>query len=677
MLNTHYPNLFKPLDLGFTTLRNRIFMASMHARFELLGQAEERAAAFYERRAKGGAALIITGGYSPNPQGIIDEGSHYLNSLEQVPRQQIITDAVHAAGGKIALQILHAGRYAKTDDLVGPSDISSPINPRKVHALTSEEVERTINDYVTCAGLAKSAGFDGVEIMGSEGYLIPTFCAAVTNNRNDKWGGSFENRIRFPIEIVRRTRAEVGTNFIILYRISALDLVEGGLTGEETQMLARQIETAGANILTTGIGWHESRVPTIAHMVPRGGWRHTAKKIKEAVNIPVAATNRINTPETGEELLRDGDADIVALGRQMLADPDFAVKAEKGQGAAINTCIGCNQACLDYIFADKPSSCLVNPIAGNELDIKITKTIRPLKVAVVGGGPAGMSAALTALDCGHGVTLYESANELGGQFNLAKRIPGKEDFQETIRYFRTRLKTGGAIIKLDNRVTGSQLLEEGFDHIIIATGVKPRLLKIEGARRSNVINYIEALTDAKPIGDRVAIVGSGGIGFDVAEYITAIDRELSGSINAFMQHWGVDMVHTSPGGLIKRDRQATGRSVVMLQRSDSRPGKKLGLTTGWVVRGELKARGVKNITGASYNKITTQGISITVGNDEQLIEVDTVEVCAGQEPENIIYNDLVREKGTSLSLIGGAKASNGLDALRAIKEGMEAALKLK
>ena len=676
MLNTYYPNLFKPLDLGFTTLRNRIFMASMHARFELLGQAEERAAAFYERRAKGGAALIITGGYSPNPQGVIDEGSHYLNSFEQVPRQQIITDAVHAAGGKIALQILHAGRYAKTDDLVGPSQIASAINPRKVHALSTEEVEKTINDYVTCARLAKAAGFDGVEIMGSEGYLIPTFCAALTNNRKDKWGGSFENRIQFPIEIVRRTREEVGTNFIILYRISALDLVEGGLTGEETQKLARQIETAGANILTTGIGWHESRIPTIAHMVPRGGWRHTAKKIKEAVNIPVAATNRINTPETGEELLRDGDADIVALGRQMLADPDFAVKAEKGQGARINTCIGCNQACLDYIFAEKPSTCIVNPLAGRELDFKISETKNPLKLAVVGGGPAGMSAALTALDRGHYVTLFESSNELGGQFNLAKRIPGKEDFQETIRYFSTRLNTEGAEIRLASRVTGKQLLEEGFDHIIIATGVKPRLVEIEGADNNNVINYIQALTDTKPIGDKVAIIGSGGIGFDVAEYITAIDSKLSGSINAFMEHWGVDMVHTIPGGLIKRERQTARRSVTMLQRSISRPGKELGLTTGWVVRGELKARGVMNITGASYNKITTQGVSIMVDNEEQLVEVDTVIICAGQEPENSLYNELIKEKGARVSVIGGAKESNRLDALRAIKEGMMAALEL-
>ncbi|MGB0630129.1 MAG: 2,4-dienoyl-CoA reductase FMN-binding domain-containing protein, partial [Alphaproteobacteria bacterium] len=451
MTDTRYPHLFEPLDLGFTTLKNRVFMASMHMRFELMGQAADRAAAFYAERAKGGASLIITGGYAPNPQGVMDAGAHYLNSPDLVEEQSKIPEAVHAAGGKVALQILHAGRYAKVDDLVGPSDLPSPINPREVHALTTQEVEQTIEDYVNCAALAQEAGFDGVEIMGSEGYLITTFCAPRTNTRTDAWGGSFENRIRFPVEIVRRVRERVGREFIILYRISALDLIEDGLTGEETEILAREIEKAGADILTTGIGWHEARIPTIAHMVPRGGWRHAARRIKEAVTIPVAATNRINTPETGEELLANGDADVVALGRQMLADPYFANKAQAGRADAINTCIGCNQACLDYIFADKASSCLVNPFAGRELEMSRVQSSSPKKLAVVGAGAAGLAAALTAAESGHAVTLFEGSGELGGQFNLAKRIPGKEDFDETIRYFRTRLAEEGVDIRLNSR----------------------------------------------------------------------------------------------------------------------------------------------------------------------------------------------------------------------------------
>ena len=674
MKNPSYPNLFEPLDLGFTTLKNRIFMASMHVRFELMDRSVDRAAAFYAERARGGTGLLVTGGYGPNPQGVIETGADCLNSAEQIEEESKIPAAVHNAGGKIALQILHAGRYAKVDNPVGASNIPSPINPREIHALTTEEVEKTIDDYINCATLAQESGYDGVEIMGSEGYLISTFCASSTNDRTDEWGGCFENRIRFPVEIVRRVRERVGNDFIILYRISALDLFEGGLTGEETEILAREIERVGANILTTGIGWHESRIPTIAHMVPRGGWRHAAKRLKEAVNIPVAATNRINTPETAEELLANGDADIAALGRQMLADPNFANKAEAGQSDAINTCIGCNQACLDHIFADKPSTCLVNPFAGRELDLAINPTTDAKKIAVVGAGPAGMSAALTAAECGHDVTLYEASGVLGGQFNLAKRIPGKEDFEETIRYFGTRLPQAGVDIRLGTSASAQELHEGGFEHVILATGVRPRAIDVEGADGTNVINYIDALTGSKPVGKRVAIIGAGGIGFDVAEYLTS-PHSSPISINSFMSHWGIDQTHKAAGGMVTPTRQQSNRSVVIIQRTDGRPGKTLGLTTGWVVRAELKSRGVRNITGATYIKIDNQGLYIRVGDEEKLIEADTIVVCAGQEPENSLLDELT-SRNIASTLIGGAERSAGLDALRAIKQGTETALAL-
>ena len=673
MPNSRYPHLFEPLDLGFLTLKNRIFMASMHMRFELMGRAEERAAAFYAERAKGGAALIVTGGYAPDPAGVMDEGAHYLNAREQVAAQKVIPDAVHAVGGRIALQILHAGRYAKVENPVGPSDLPSPINPREVRALATEEVERTVEDYVNCAALARDAGFDGVEIMGSEGYLITTFCAARTNNRTDEWGGSFENRIRFPVEIVRRTRRRLGPEFIILYRLSALDLVEGGLTGTETEELAREIEKAGADILTTGIGWHEARVPTIAHMVPRAGWRHAARRIREAVGIPVAATNRITTPEVAEAVIAGGDADIVALGRQMLADPGFAAKAQAGRGKAINTCIGCNQACLDYIFSDRASTCLVNPFAGRELDLAIRPAAKPLKLAVVGAGPAGMSAALTAAECGHRVTLFEAAPEIGGQFNLAKRVPGKEDFADSIRYFATRLAEEGVEARTGTAASAQALADEGFDHVIVATGVSPRKVDIEGADRDNVVSYVDALSGRARLGERVAIIGSGGIGFDVAVFLSSPPGPCP--VDEFLDRWGVDVDHETPGGLGKPSRGVSGRSVVMLQRSRTRPGNTLGLTTGWAIRAELRSLGVQNLADVVYRRIDDRGVHVTVGGDESLVEADSVVVCAGQEAERSLYMQL-RESGMPATVIGGAEKAAGLDALKAIRQGTETALAL-
>ena len=666
-MNT-YPHLFEPLDLGHTTLKNRIFMASMHMRFELMGNAEERAARFYAERAKGGVALVVTGGYAPNPDGAIEEGAHFLNSRDQVAAQKIIPTAVHEAGSRVALQILHAGRYAKVDTPVGPSDIPSPINRRQIHALTTEEVEQTVEDFVTTAGLAREAGFDGVEIMGSEGYLITTFCTAFTNNRSDHWGGTFENRIRFPVEIVRRTRESLGDEFLILYRISALDLMEGGLTGAETRILAQEIERAGADILTTGIGWHESRVPTIAHMVPQGGWRHAARQIREAVSIPVAATNRINTPEIANSLIGDGDADIVALARPMLADPYFAAKAEQGRGDAINTCIGCNQACLDFIFQERGASCLVNPAAGREFDTVVRPAARPLKIAVAGGGPAGMAAALKAATRGHSVSLFESDARLGGQFNLAKQVPGKGDFSETIRYFRTRLAEEGVDVRLSTPARAEDLEAEGFDHIVIATGVVPREVRIDGADHDHVLSYVDVLGGDVEIGERVAIIGSGGIGFDVALFLAASGE--TQKAGGFLEKWGIDSSHETAGGLGRPKQMASNRNIVMLQRSERRPGASLGLTTGWVIRSELRSLGVHNMIGVTYGRIDDSGLHVSVDGEESLVEADTIVVCAGQEPKSQLYQEC-RDLGMAATRIGGALETTGLDALRAITQGTE------
>ncbi|MEU1346753.1 NADPH-dependent 2,4-dienoyl-CoA reductase [Streptomyces sp. NPDC005795] len=668
-----YPHLLSPLDLGFTTLPNRVLMGSMHIGLEEVENGFERMAAFYAARARGGVGLMVTGGIAPNDAGCTFPGGAKMTTEAEAAQHAVVTSAVHEAGGRIALQILHFGRYAHHPGLVAPSAIQAPISGFVPHALTDDEVESTIEDFVTAAALARSAGYDGVEIMGSEGYLINEFIASATNHREDRWGGSYENRIRFPVEIVRRVRERVGSDFILIYRLSMLDLVPGGSSLEEVVRLAREIEAAGATIINTGIGWHEARIPTIATSVPRGAFTWVTEKVRGAVSVPLVTSNRINTPEVAEQILAAGRADMVSMARPFLADPDFVAKAGEGRADAINTCIGCNQACLDHIFSGKVTSCLVNPRACHETELTLSPTRTRKRVAVVGAGPAGLACAVTAAERGHAVTLFDAADEIGGQLNVARRVPGKEEFNETLRYFRTRLAEEKVELRLGAPVGAGQL--DGFDEVVLATGVVPRTPAIPGVDHPSVVSYLDVLRHGAPVGDRVALVGAGGIGFDVAEFLTDGGDAASLDPEAFFRQWGVDTEYRERGGLGTAERPKSPRTVHLLQRKASKVGAGLGKTTGWIHRTELRHRGVTMIAGVGYDRIDDDGLHVTVDGEQHLLPVDTIVLCAGQEPRRELYEELLAA-GRPAHLIGGADVAAELDAKRAIRQGTELAASL-
>jgi 2,4-dienoyl-CoA reductase (NADPH2) len=677
-----YPHLLAPLPLGFITLKNRVLMGSMHTGLEEAPNGFAKLAAFYAARARGGVGLIVTGGIAPNFSGRIDPHHSQLSFAWQVAKHRTVTEAVHAAGGKIAMQILHGGRYSYHPLAVAPSALKSPITPFRPRALTGWGVRRTIAAYVRCAVLAQRAGYDGVEIMGSEGYLINQFVAPQTNLRDDDWGGSFLNRIRFPVAIVRRTREAVGPDFIIIYRLSMLDLVEGGSSWDEVVALAQAVEAAGATIINTGIGWHEARIPTIATMVPRAAFAWVTRRLKGAVKIPLITTNRINDPATAEAVLARGDADMVSMARPFLADADFVAKAAQGRADEINTCIGCNQACLDQIFERQTATCLVNPYACRETELVFTPAAARRKIAVVGAGPAGMACALTAAERGHAVSLFDAAAEIGGQFNLARRIPGKEEFAETLRYFRVRLKKAGVELRLEHRAVAQDL--QGYDEVILASGVLPRTPAIPGIGHAKVASYVDVVEGRRQPGRRVAIIGAGGIGFDVAELLTAgaaADGHLSDggtddpAIAAFRDEWGIDAGYGARGGLKPAHEPLPPRQVWLLQRKQSKVGAGLAKTTGWIRRTLLKRRGVVMIAGVEYDRIDDAGLHIRVDGETQTLDVDTIVICAGQEPRR----DLVATLGAAgirPRLIGGADVAVELDARRAIDQGTRVALAL-
>ncbi len=668
-----YPHLLKPLDLGFTTLKNRVLMGSMHIGLEEAPQGYERMAAFYAERAKGDVGLIVTGGVSPNDDGVVFSHGTKLDTVEEAEKHKVITQAVHDAGGKIAMQILHTGRYSYQANNVAPSAIQAPINPIKPKALSSAEVQQTIDDFANCAKLAQYAGYDGVEIMGSEGYLINEFIAARTNHRDDEWGGSYENRIRFPIEIVKRTRALVGENFIIIYRLSMLDLVEGGSSIEEVIQLAKEIEKAGATIINTGIGWHEARIPTIATKVPRAAFTWVTEKLKGEVSIPLVTSNRINTPEMAEHVLASGHADMVSMARPMLADAEFVLKASEGRSDEINTCIGCNQACLDHIFSMKIATCLVNPRACYETELIFKDAQVKKNIAVIGAGPAGLSFAVYAADRGHQVKIFEASHQIGGQFNIAKTVPGKEEFYETLRYFARQIELRPNIeLILNHKATYEELSQANFDEIVVATGVTPRQLQFEGIDHPKVLSYLQVLKERVPVGQRVAIIGAGGIGFDTAEYLTHEGE--SGSLNPekFYEEWGIDTQYEHVGGLKQPKVETSEREIYLLQRKTAVVGAGLGKTTGWIHRAGLKNRQVKMLAGVQYNKVDDQGLHITIDGQPSVLEVDHVVICAGQESFTAMYDQLKTE-GKNVHLIGGAKEAGELDAKRAIRQGAELA----
>ncbi|MEV8349396.1 FAD-dependent oxidoreductase [Streptomyces niveus] len=664
-----YPHLFSPLDLGFVTLPNRVLMGSMHVGLEEAENGFARMAAFYAARARGGAGLIVTGGIAPNDRGRPYEGGARLTTEAEAERHRQVTSAVHAAGGRIAMQILHFGRYAYHPDLVAPSALQAPISPHVPHALTDDEVEETVEDFVRAAELARLAGYDGVEVMGSEGYLINEFIAARTNRREDRWGGDYENRVRFPLEIVRRIRERVGPDFILIYRLSMLDLVPGGSSLAEVVTLAQKIEAAGATLINTGIGWHEARIPTIAASVPRGAYTWVTKALMGSVSVPLITGNRVNTPEVAEELLADGRADMVSLARPFLADPDFVAKSRAGEADTINTCIGCNQACLDHTFSGRITSCLVNPRACHETELVLSPTRRAKRVAVIGAGPAGLACAVSAAERGHHITLFDAAAEIGGQLDVARRIPGKEEFDETLRYFRSRLARLGVDVRLNTHVTVDELAGEGagYDEIVVATGVTPRTPDIPGIDHARVVSYLDVLRGGA-VGERVAIIGAGGIGFDVAEFLTDGGESASLDADVYFRQWGVDTGYRSPGGLREPVRPKPPRTVHLIQRKTGKVGAGLGRTTGWIHRTELRHRGVTTVAGAVYDRIDDEGLHLTVDGAATVLPVDTVVLCAGQEPRRELY-DALRAAGARAHLIGGADVAAELDAKRAIDQG--------
>ena len=676
-----YPHLLSPLDLGFTTLKNRTLMGSMHTGLEEVRGGFERMAAYFAERASGGVGLIVTGGVAPNREGWVKPFAAKLSTKKEARQHQAVTNAVHLAGGKIALQILHSGRYGYHPLNVGPSPLKAPIGLFRPRQMSQRKIRATVDAFANCTVLAREAGYDGVEIMGSEGYLINQFIASRTNHRKDDYGGSYTNRIRFPLEIVRKVRQEVGKDFIIIFRLSMLDLVEKGSTWPEILELAKGLEDAGVTIINTGIGWHEARIPTIATMVPRASFTWVTKKLKGSVDIPLVTSNRINMPDVAEEVLARGDADMVSMARPFLADADFVNKAEQGREDEINTCIACNQACLDHAFQNKIASCLVNPRACHETELVYVKAPAPKRIAVIGAGPAGLSCSTVAASRGHDVTLFDAADEIGGQFNMAKQIPGKEEFYETLRYFKRQLEITGVKTQLQTPISETTLSPNDFDEVVVATGVHPRRVSFEGATHPKVLSYIDVLRDKKPVGKRVVVIGAGGIGFDVCEYLAHEHDEdhpaPSTDVPTYLAYWGIDPDNEARGGItnVEPKRPKPARQITMLQRSKGKVGGRLGKTTGWIHRTTLKHADVEMLDGVQYEKIDDQGLHITLDGQAQCLECDTIIICAGQESNRDLL-DMLEGAGFKPHLIGGADYAGELDAKRAIDQGARLAATL-